>query len=213
MAKNKAIAILGAGKLGTVLSQLALNAGYRVFIAGSGSPDRIALSVKILTPGAVAVTISDAIENAEIVILALPLSKYRSIPAEKLSGKLVVDAMNYWWEVDGKDEEFANSKISSSEIIQNFLPKSRVIKALSHMGYHHLIDESKPAGSIGRKAIAIAGNNETDNLVVADIVNDFGFDPVIIGPLTSGKILEPGHELFGANIDKETLMSVVAISN
>lgn len=209
MTINKTLAILGAGKLGIVLTQLALRAGYEVYIAGSGDPAKIALSIKVLTPGAIAAWSADAIDHADIVILALPLGKYQTIPADKLQDKLVVDAMNYWWEVDGKDSEFNNPTTSSSEIIQEFLSGARVVKALSHMGYHHLLDESKPEGAAGRKAIAIAGNDDIDNKIAATLVNDLGFDPVIIGPLSRGKILEPGHDLFGANVDAQTLIQIV----
>lgn len=208
MPANKTLAILGAGKLGVVLTQLALRAGYTVYIAGSGSADKIALSIKVLTPGAIATTAEDAITHADIVILALPLGKYRTIPADKLRGKLVIDAMNYWWEVDGRDSEFADPVTSSSEIVRDYLVGARVVKALSHMGYHHLLDESRPAGTPGRKAIAIAGDNDTDNQTVATLVDDLGFDPVIIGPLARGKILEPAHELFGAHIDKTSLLKI-----
>lgn len=206
MPNHNTLAILGAGKLGIVLTQLALKAGHTVYIAGSGDPAKISLSIKVLTPGAIAATAIDAIGHADIVILALPLGKYRTVPAEKLDGKLVIDAMNYWWEVDGKDSEFNNPVSSSSEIVADFLTGARVVKALSHMGYHHLLDEAKPVGKAGRKAIAIAGNDNLDNELAAKLVDDLGFDPVIIGPLARGKILEPGHELFGANIDKRTLL-------
>jgi len=205
----QSIAILGAGKLGVVVAQLALEAGIAVSIAGSGAAEKIALSSKILTPGAIATTSREAIRQADIVILALPLRNYRTLPAEELAGKLVIDAMNYWWEVDGSDPALTNSSLSSSEMVQAFLKDAHVVKALSHMGYHHLRDEAMPETAAGRKAIAIAGDDSADTARVATLVSQLGFDPVIIGGLSLGKILEPGHELFGATIDKETLLAIV----
>lgn len=204
----KTIGILGAGKLGTTLARLAGNAGLTVYIAGSGPPEKIALSVKHITPDAIAVDADTAIKKSDVVILALPLGKYRTLPVTALNEKLVIDGMNYWWEVDGTDESLAHPAHSSSEMVQEFLPGAHVVKALSHMGYHHLFDETKPAGAPGRKAIAIAGDNTADNETVAALVDTLGFDPVIIGPLARGKILEPGHELFGANVDKSTLTAI-----
>lgn len=204
------VAILGAGKLGMVLAQLSLKAGLRVYIAGSGAPERIALSVKVIAPGAVATTLENAVAKADIVILALPLSKYKTLPAEVLAGKLVIDAMNYWWEVDGSSSEFNDPAISTSEAVQAHLSESRVIKALSHMGYHDLLDESRPEGADGRKAIAIAGNNVDDTNIVANVVNRLGFDPLIIGPLATGRALEPGYPAFGANVNGAELQKLVA---
>lgn len=202
------IGILGAGKLGVVLAQLALKAGYQVLIAGSGEPSKIELSIKVLTPGAQAASPQAVAANSDLVILALPLGKYKTIPRLDLKNKLVIDAMNYWWEVDGQmpDLEAADS---SSQMVQAFLAESRVTKALSHMGYHNLLDDSRPAGVAERKGIAIASDQAADIPLVSKLVDDLGFDPVHIGPLASGQQLEPGSPLFGASLPADTIRQTI----
>lgn len=206
----KSVGILGAGKVGVVLAQLAVKAGYEVYIAGSGEVSKIALSIKVLVPGAHAVTKEEAAQKGDLVILALPLSKYASVPKEELRGKLVIDSMNHWMEVDGPKEDTIPEGVSSSEFIQSFLNETRVVKALSHMGYHELFDNPKPEGKPERKAIAIAANSEIDAKTVADFINSLGFDPLYIGNLAQGKKLEPGMPAFGANTTIERLKSQIA---
>ena len=205
----KTIGILGAGKVGIVLAQLALKAGYTVYIAGSGSAEKIALTVKVLAPGAVAATASEVAVKSDAIILALPLGKFKTIPKKELAGKLVIDAMNYWWEVDGPRGDILPDAQSSSEAVQAFLQASRVVKALGHTGYHELHDGPLPTGAEGRKAIAIAGNDADDLQTVSTIIDTFGFDPLIIGNLPAGVVLEPSQPGFGANLAKQDLAKLL----
>lgn len=203
------IGIIGAGKLGITLARIARHYGFNVNIAGSGQPGKIALTAEVLAPGTKAMSSEDVAKNSNVVVLALPLGKFRSLPKQALAGKLVIDAMNYWWEVDGSRDGILPTNQSSSEAVQDFLDESDVVKAFSHMGYHDLFDEHKPSGVAGRKAIAVAGDNDEAVRTVSELVDALGFDPLVVGSLKAGKRLEPGMNTFGANARVDKLKELI----
>ncbi|PZE66172.1 MULTISPECIES: NADPH-dependent F420 reductase [unclassified Curtobacterium] len=194
------IAILGAGKLGTVLARLALAAGHRVLVAGSGDPESIRLILAVVSPGAEPARAVDAVDAADVVILALPLGRLGTVPATALRGKVVIDAMNYWWEVDGTRDDLGDLRTSTSELVQRRLPQSVVVKAFNHMGYHDLDEGPRPLGAADRRAIAVAGDDPHAVATVSALVDAWGFDPVPAGSLHDSIELEPHAETFGANV-------------
>jgi predicted dinucleotide-binding enzyme len=211
--RDVTVGILGAGKVGTVLARLALAAGYRVLIASSRPPAAIELTIDVLAHGAVATTASDAAERADLVILALPLGKALAsgsgasgLPLEELRGKLVIDAMNYWWEVDGIRDDLAEA--DTSRLVSAILPESVVVKAFNHMGYHDLDEGARAAGDPQRKAIALSGDDAKAKATVAGFIDSLGFDPVDLGPLSEGEVLQPGRPLFGANLPASEIRHV-----
>ena len=89
------IAVLGAGHVGPVIARIAVDAGYQVTIAASGDPERIALIVGVLAPGAEPRWAADAVDDSDVVVLAIPIHKFATFEFESVGGKVVVDAMNY----------------------------------------------------------------------------------------------------------------------
>jgi 8-hydroxy-5-deazaflavin:NADPH oxidoreductase len=208
-ATPRVVGILGAGKVGTVLARLALAAGHRVLISSSGSAERIALIVEVLAPGAEAATTPQVIEAADVVILALPLGKVRTLPADALAGKLVIDAANYWEPVDGPLPELTEAPEGTSVVVASLLPGARVVKAFSHLGYHDLDERGLPAGSRGRVALAVAGDDAADVATVAALVDELGFDPVLTGSLATGKGFQAHTAAFGYPLNASELQAAI----
>ncbi|MFD1466413.1 NADPH-dependent F420 reductase [Lapidilactobacillus mulanensis] len=205
----KKVGIIGAGKVGIVLADLALRAGYEVRISGSGSVGKIALIIKTLVPGAIASENSDVVANSDIILLAIPLSRYKNIDPALLRGKLVIDAMNYWWETDGIREEVLAPGLTSSEQVQAYFKDSALVKAFNHMGYHNLQEEAQPAGSPKRKALFVTGDDRTAVAEVAHFVDTMGFDQIVHYDLADGIMTEPGSPLFGASLKYDDLKDII----
>lgn len=188
------IGILGAGKLGITLAKLGLDAGYKVNIAGSREPARIKLSVDVLANGANPMRNTEVLAKSDIIILALPLSKYQYIDPHLFAGKLVIDSMNYWWETDGLENDYYDEKKTSSESVQDYLSESTVVKAFNHMGYHDLAGMSHQ-----KRAIVYAGDDKAALEKVAGLIKNFGFEPYYLGSLSQTRALQPSGVLFGTN--------------
>jgi predicted dinucleotide-binding enzyme len=192
------LGIIGFGKLGTVVARLGLAAGHTVRVAGSGEREVVEFMADVVAPGVAVGLRGEIATGSDIVILALPLHRFRELPADDLAGKLVIDAMNYWRDVDGPRELWAPAHLSTSEVVQQYMSGASVVKGFSHIGYHELEEAARPLGDPTRKAMALAGDRAADVHRVGVLVSDLGFDPLSIGSLSEGRRLEPGGPAFGA---------------
>jgi predicted dinucleotide-binding enzyme len=194
------LAVLGAGHVGPVIARLAVQAGYPVAIATSGDPDDLALIAELLIPGAEPRWAADAINNADVVLLAIPLHRFADLSPAVLAGKVVVDAMNYWPASDGVLSAFEDG--ASSELVAARLPGSPMVKALNHIGYHDLEDQTRPAFAPDRRAAGVAGDDPAAVDMIAGFVDRLGYDPVRLGSLRAGRILQPGGPVFGVTLTR-----------
>ena len=145
MREPSRLAVLGAGHVGPVIARLAIRAGYPVAIATSGDPEDIALITELVIRGAQPRLAADAVADADIVVLAIPLHRFLDVDPGLLHGKLVVNAMNYWQASDGVLKAFEDD--GSSEIVARRLSGSAVVKALNQIGYHELKDRARPTAA------------------------------------------------------------------
>jgi predicted dinucleotide-binding enzyme len=190
-------AVLGAGHTGPVIARVAVEAGYPVSIAASGDPERIELITSVLVPGAEPRWAADAIKDADVVVLAIPLHRFADFDPGLVAGKLVIDTMNYWPPVDGVQRMFEDRDHGSSEVVAHRLARSTIVKTLNHLGYHELDEDRRPVGSPERRALGVAGDNPAAVAAVAGVIERIGYDTVPLDSLHAGRLLEPGGPVFG----------------
>ncbi|GAA1738773.1 hypothetical protein GCM10009809_37550 [Isoptericola hypogeus] len=160
--RRPVIGIFGAGKSGVAIARLALDAGYTVRIASSGNADDTDQLLRFVAPGAEAVDTRDLPALADVLVLAVPLRRFRELPLHGLAGHIVIDVMNHWPPIDGLLPEFADAGRPSSTVVRDALPSTaRLVKTLNHLGYHQMEDLPRPPADPDRAALAIAGTTPT----------------------------------------------------
>ena len=92
---DRRLGIVGAGKVGTTIARAAIAAGYDVAMSGSGTAQRIALTVDVLAPGARAVSTDEVVRHADLIVLAVPTHRFRELPRDLFAGKILIDASFY----------------------------------------------------------------------------------------------------------------------
>ena len=189
------IGILGSGNIGGTLTRRFTEIGHDVAVANTRGPD----SLRDLAEetGATPATQEDAVRDADLVVLAVPLKAVPRLPS--LDGKLVVDANNYYPGRDGRIAPIEGGA-ASSRWVADQLPGAVVVKAFNTMNWRFLLDGGRPAGDPQRLALPVAGDDAEAKQRMLDLVDELGFDPVDGGPLDESWRQEPGTAVYGANL-------------
>ena len=180
------IGLIGAGHIGSQVARLAVANGHAVVISNSRGPETLSALVAELGPRARAATREDAAKSGDIVVVAVPLKNYSSVPVAPLAGKIVIDTNNYYPGRDGHIPELDNESTTTAELLQAHLPSSKVVKAFNHIYAAQLTTDGRPAGTPNRRALVIAGDDADAKATVIRLLDQFGFDTVDAGPLKEG---------------------------
>ena len=182
--KIRTIGLIGAGHIGSQVARLSIRHGYDVVISNSRGPETLQDLIRDLGPQARAGTPAQAAEAGDIVVVTIPLKNIGDVPVAPLAGKIVIDTNNYYPQRDGQIRELDNEETTTSELLQRHLPDSRVVKAFNHIYAAALTTDGQPAGTPGRRALAISGDDADANRIVTRLIDQFGFDVVDLGPLS-----------------------------
>ncbi|MFI6134101.1 NADPH-dependent F420 reductase [Micromonospora sp. NPDC051141] len=195
------IGIIGSGHIGGTLTRRLSSLGHDVAVANSRGPQ--SLTDLAAETGARAASLEEAVQGAEVVVVAIPLKAVPQLPASLFDGKLVVDANNYYPQRDGDVAELLDRSLSSSRWTADHLKGARVVKAFNNIQAAHLMDAGKPAGTPDRIGLPVAGDDEDAKRVVMGIVEELGFDPVDAGTLDESWRQQPDTPVYGTDRDAD----------
>jgi hypothetical protein len=200
------IGVIGSGHIGATVGRHLVKAGHDVKFAARDLVKLLPLAAEL---GSHASTGSprEAALFGEVVIFATPYGAWPALGrdlAPLLSGKIVVDAANPYPQRDG---DMARQALDggSGLFTASYLPGARLVKAFNTLPWKILANE----GGTGL-AMAIAGDDEAAVQTVARLVRDAGFEPVIAGPLSEAKRLDPGAPAYAKSLSPQGLRLVLA---
>jgi len=195
------IGIIGAGHIGANAARLFIDAEHEVAIANSRGPETLRELVAELGPNADAATPAEAARFGELVLLAIPLKDYTTLPAAELEGKIAIDAMNYYPARDGHIGELDSDERTSSELVAASLPATRVVKAFNTIWFEHLRTQGNKSAPVAeRRAIFVAGDDAEAKAAVSRLIEEIGFGPVDTGSLRDSRRQQPGAAMYNRDI-------------
>lgn len=208
------IGIIGAGNIGGNLTRRFRQLGHNVFVANSRGPESLAgLAAET---GATPVTVEEAAQRGDVVIVTIPQKNIPHLPHDLFAGVsdnvIVVDTGNYYpQQRDGRIAGIEDGMVESRWVSQQL--GRPVVKAFNNIYAEHLLKLGKPAGTKKRIALPVAGDDERAKSVVLGLIDELGFDGVDAGGIDDSWRQQPGTPVYAADFDAEGVRRALANSN
>ena len=205
------IGIIGAGNIGGTLTRRFTALGHKVFVANSRGPETLAdLATET---GATPVTIEQAAQAGEVVIVTIPLKNVACLPADLFAktpkNVVVIDTGNYYpQQRNGRIDGIENG-LTESQWVEKQLGRP-VVKAFNNIYAEHLYELGRPSGSPGRIALPVAGDDPAAKAIVLRLINDLGFDGVDAGGLDESWRQQPDTPVYATDFDADGVRNALA---
>ncbi len=204
------VGIIGAGMIGGTLVRRLTSLGHDVAVANSRGPETLrALAAET---GARAVSLHEAAQNREIVVVTIPERAVPDLPKDLFAGVpadvVVIDTGNYYPARDGAIPALDAGQVESVWVAEHL--GRPVIKAFNHIYFKSLLEDGTPAGTPGRLALAVAGDPPQARGTVMHLVDELGFEPVDAGALADSWRQQPGTPAYLGRSDADTLKVALA---
>lgn len=205
------IGIIGAGHIGGALVRRFSALSHVVTVANSRGPETLAeLAAET---GATAGTPADAVRDADVIVVTIQQKRVPELPKEFFADVApevpVIDTGNYYpKQRDGRIAEIEDGLTESRWVEQQI--GHAVVKVFNGIGVPSLMDGGKPAGTPGRIALPIAGDNAVAKATVMALVDELGFDPIDAGSIDDSWRQQPGTPVYGRDYDAEGVRAALA---
>jgi predicted dinucleotide-binding enzyme len=194
------IGIIGAGHIGGTLTRRLAALGHQVSVANSRGPETLADLAR--ETGAAAVSVTDAARGQDVVVIAIPLRSVPELPAglfDDAGSAAIVDTGNYYPQRDGRIDAIESGTTESRWVARQL--GRPVVKAFNTIYAHHLLTRGQPAGTPGRIALPVAGDDAAAKSVVLRLVDELGFDAIDAGGLDESWRQQPATPVYGTDLD------------
>jgi predicted dinucleotide-binding enzyme len=208
------IGIIGAGYIGGTLARRLSALGHSVSIANSRGPQT--LTELAAETGATAVSIPEAAQTGEVIIVTIPQAAVTKLPADLFAhvadSVVIVDTGNYYPEArDGHIPDIDSGLLDSQWVAQKL--GRPVVKAFNNISHLSLLNGGKPAGTPGRIALSVAGDQPAAKAVVLQLLDELGFDGIDAGRLDESWRQQPGTAAYCQDLDSAGLTSALAAAD